>query len=204
LPISYRYVAACSLGTCVYVIGGCNRSERLNTVYFLDIAQQEEGWRLLSPMHYKRGLLAACTNKGLIYVCGGFDGQSRLRSLEVYHPKIDEWRILEEMTTAREGAGLCDYSSMNHRESFDLHCGTWSTCKPMYMRRSGAGCALLGETIYVCGGYGGAEGRGPLHLDSVEAYNTRLDQWTVITSMNVPRCYVGACPLAGKIYVAAG
>lgn len=43
---------------------------------------------------------------GLIYVCGGFDGQSRLRSLEVYHPKIDEWRILEDMTTAREGAGL--------------------------------------------------------------------------------------------------
>nr|CAH8824809.1 unnamed protein product [Trichobilharzia regenti] len=217
LPISYRYVAACSLGTCVYVIGGCNRSERLNTVYFLDIAQQEEGWRLLSPMHYKRGLLAACTNKGLIYVCGGFDGQSRLRSLEVYHPKIDEWRILEEMTTAREGAGLVavddilyclggydGFHLLNSMEAFDLHCGTWSTCKPMYMRRSGAGCALLGETIYVCGGYGGAEGRGPLHLDSVEAYNTRLDQWTVITSMNVPRCYVGACPLAGKIYVAAG
>lgn len=77
-------------------------------------------------------------------------------------------------------------------------------CKPMYMRRSGAGCALLGDTIYVCGGYGGAEGRGPLHLDTVEAYNTRLAQWTLVTSMNMPRCYVGACPLAGKIYVAAG
>ncbi|CAH8472864.1 unnamed protein product [Schistosoma haematobium] len=106
LPISYRYVAACSLGTCVYVIGGFDGNERLNTVYSLDIAQREEGWRLLTPMHYKRGLSAACTNKGLIYVCGGFDGQSRLRSFEVYHPKIDEWRILEEMTTAREGAGL--------------------------------------------------------------------------------------------------
>lgn len=45
-------------------------------------------------------------NSGLIYVCGGFDGQTRLRALEVYHPKIDEWRVLEEMTTAREGAGL--------------------------------------------------------------------------------------------------
>ncbi|CAH8450976.1 unnamed protein product [Schistosoma turkestanicum] len=217
LPISYRYVAACSLGTCVYVIGGFDGNERLNTVYFLDIAQREEGWRLLTPMHYKRGLSAACTNKGLIYVCGGFDGQSRLRSFEVYHPKIDEWRILEEMTTAREGAGLVvvddtlyclggydGFHLLNSMEAFDLHCGTWSVCKPMYMRRSGAGCALLGDTIYVCGGYGGAEGRGPSHLDTVEAYNTWLAQWTLVTSMNVPRCYVGACPLAGKIYVAAG
>ncbi|CAL8071894.1 unnamed protein product [Calicophoron daubneyi] len=217
LPVSYRYVAACSLDTCVYVIGGFDGRERLNTVCMLDIAQREEGWRWLTPMHYKRGLSAACTHKGLIYVCGGFDGQSRLRSLEVYHPKIDEWRILEDMTTAREGAGLVvvdeslyclggydGFHLLNSMEAFDLRRGTWSVCKPMYMRRSGAGCALLGDTIYVCGGYGGAEGRGPLHLDTVEAYNTRLMQWTLVTSLNVPRCYVGACPLAGKIYVAAG
>ncbi|KAF5400004.1 BTB/POZ domain protein [Paragonimus heterotremus] len=217
LPISYRYVAACSLDTCVYVIGGFDGRERLNTVCLLDIAHRDEGWRWLTPMHYKRGLSAACTHKGLIYVCGGFDGQSRLRSLEVYHPKIDEWRILEDMTTAREGAGLVvvddtlyclggydGFHLLNSMEAFDLRCGTWSVCKPMYMRRSGAGCALLGDTVYVCGGYGGAEGRGPLHLDTVEAYNTRLQQWTLVTSMNVPRCYVGACPLGGKIYVAAG
>ncbi|OON21649.1 BTB/POZ domain protein [Opisthorchis viverrini] len=217
LPISYRYVAACSLDTCVYVIGGFDGRERLNTVCLLDIAQREDGWRWLTPMHYKRGLSAACTHKGLIYVCGGFDGQSRLRSLEVYHPKIDEWRILEDMTTSREGAGLVvvddtlyclggydGFHLLNSMEAFDLRRGSWSVCKPMYMRRSGAGCALLGDTIYVCGGYGGAEGRGPLHLDTVEAYNVRLQQWTLVTSMNVPRCYVGACPLAGKIYVAAG
>ncbi|VDP83039.1 unnamed protein product [Schistosoma mattheei] len=52
------------MGTCVYVIGGFDGNERLNTVYSLDIAQREEGWRLLTPMHYKRGLSAACTNKG--------------------------------------------------------------------------------------------------------------------------------------------
>nr|VZI35006.1 unnamed protein product [Spirometra erinaceieuropaei] len=217
LPISYRYVAACSLGTCVYVIGGFDGGERLNTVGLLDVAQRERGWRWLTPMHYKRGLSAACTHQGLIYVCGGFDGQTRLRALEVYHPKIAEWRILEEMSTAREGAGLvvaddCLYclggydgfQLLNSMEAYDLRRGTWSMCKPMYMRRSGAGCAVLGDNIYVCGGYGGAEGRGPLHLDTVESFNTRLCQWTLVSSMNVPRCYVGACQLAGRIYVAAG
>lgn len=82
-------------------------------------------------MHYKRGLASACAHKGLIYVCGGFDGQNRLASLEVrlkkpfvdrsitahllarvcflmqvYHPAINEWRLLDDMSTAREGAGL--------------------------------------------------------------------------------------------------
>ncbi|CDI97278.2 kelch protein 12 [Echinococcus multilocularis] len=217
LPISYRYVAACSLGTCVYVIGGFDGGERLNTVGLLDVAQREDGWRWLAPMHYKRGLSAACTHKGLIYVCGGFDGQTRLRALEVYHPKIDEWRVLEEMTTAREGAGLVvaddtlfclggydGFQLLNSMEAFDLRRGTWSQCKPMYMRRSGAGCAVIVDTLYVCGGYGGPEGRGPLHLDTVEAYNTRLTQWTLVANMNVPRCYVGACQLAGRVYVAAG
>uniref|UniRef100_A0A5K3F4Y7 BTB domain-containing protein n=1 Tax=Mesocestoides corti TaxID=53468 RepID=A0A5K3F4Y7_MESCO len=217
LPISYRYVAACSLGTCVYVIGGFDGNDRLNTVGLLDVAQREDGWRWLAPMHYKRGLSAACTHKGLIYVCGGFDGQTRLRSLEVYHPKIDEWRVLEEMNTAREGAGLVvaddtlyclggydGFQLLDSMEAFDLRRGTWMQCKPMYMRRSGAGCAVIVDTLYVCGGYGGAEGRGPLHLDTVEAYNTRLAQWTLVASMNVPRCYVGACQLAGRVYVAAG
>ncbi|KAM7535370.1 hypothetical protein Aperf_G00000104447 [Anoplocephala perfoliata] len=217
LPISYRYVAACSLGTCVYVIGGFDGGERLNTVGLLDVAQREDGWRWLAPMHYKRGLSAACTHKGLIYVCGGFDGQTRLRALEVYHPKIDEWRVLEEMTTAREGAGLVvaddtlfclggydGFQLLNSMEAFDLRRGTWSQCKPMYMRRSGAGCAVIVDTLYVCGGYGGPEGRSPLHLDTVEAYNTRLAQWTLVANMNVPRCYVGACQLAGRVYVAAG
>ncbi|VEL14893.1 unnamed protein product [Protopolystoma xenopodis] len=64
LPISYRYVAACSLGTCVYVIGGFDGSERLNTVGVLDIAQRDDGWRWLASMHYKRGLSAACTHRG--------------------------------------------------------------------------------------------------------------------------------------------
>lgn len=74
----------------------------------------------------------------------------------------------------------------------------------MYMRRSGAGCAVVNDTIYVCGGYGGSDGRGPVHLESVEAYNVRMGQWTMITNMHVPRCYVGACQLAGRIFVAAG
>jgi len=42
----------------------------------------------------------------LIYVCGGFDGSSRLASTECYDEKTDVWTIGEDMHVGREGAGL--------------------------------------------------------------------------------------------------
>lgn len=63
----------------------------------------------------------------------------------------------------------------------------------------GAGIAVINDTIYVCGGYDGAA-----HLSSVECFNVRTSHWTTIAHMNIPRCYVGACVLKGKLYVVAG
>jgi len=63
----------------------------------------------------------------------------------------------------------------------------------------GAGVAVITDTIYVCGGYDGAN-----HLVSVESYNVCTGHWTAVTNMNIPRCYVGACVLKGKLYVVAG
>ena len=63
----------------------------------------------------------------------------------------------------------------------------------------GAGVAVINDTIYVCGGYDGSN-----HLASVESYNTRMGQWSTVVSMCIPRCYVGACVLKGKLYVVAG
>lgn len=42
----------------------------------------------------------------MIYVCGGFDGSSRLASTECYDEKTDVWTIGEDMHVGREGAGL--------------------------------------------------------------------------------------------------
>jgi len=63
----------------------------------------------------------------------------------------------------------------------------------------GAGIAVINDTIFVCGGYDGAN-----HLASVECYNVRTGHWSTVNSMNIPRCYVGACVLKGRLYVVAG
>ena len=63
----------------------------------------------------------------------------------------------------------------------------------------GAGVAVVNDMIFVCGGYDGST-----HLKSVECLNVRTGQWSNVTSMNIPRCYVGACVLQGKLFVVAG
>ncbi|PAA76163.1 hypothetical protein BOX15_Mlig020954g1 [Macrostomum lignano] len=217
LPKRYRYVAAAAIKSTIYAIGGFDGRERLNAVSCLDLQDPSPGWRSITPMRHKRGLSAAASYQGRIFVCGGFDGSVRLRSLEVYDPKIDEWRLLQDMATPREGAGLLVADNalfcmggydgahlLSSMERYDPKRGNWSHCEPMRMRRSGSGCAVVADTIYVCGGYGGADGQQPVHLDSVEAYHIRQGQWSSIVCMNIPRCYVGACHLNGKIFVAAG
>lgn len=46
------------------------------------------------------------TSTDMIYVAGGFDGSRRHTSMERYDPNIDQWSMLGDMQTAREGAGL--------------------------------------------------------------------------------------------------
>ena len=68
-----------------------------------------------------------------------------------------------------------------------------------YIGVLGAGVAVIADTIYVCGGYDGAN-----HLVSVESFNVCTGHWSIVSNMNIPRCYVGACVLKGKLYVVAG
>ena len=56
-------------------------------------------------MNSKRiGVGVAVVNR-LLYAVGGFDGQNRLRSVELYNPEKDEWQYVAPMNTTRSGAG---------------------------------------------------------------------------------------------------
>uniref|UniRef100_A0AAQ4S1H1 BTB domain-containing protein n=1 Tax=Gasterosteus aculeatus aculeatus TaxID=481459 RepID=A0AAQ4S1H1_GASAC len=142
----------------------------------------------------------------------GTTRRRRHTSMERYDPNIDQWSMLGDMQTAREGAGLVVASGLiyclggydglnilNSVERYDPHTGHWTSVTPMATKRSGAGVALLNDHIYVVGGFDGVS-----HLDSVEVYNIRTDYWTTVASMTTPRCYVGATVLRGRLYAIAG
>lgn len=65
----------------------------------------------------------------------------------------------------------------------------------MHCRRCYVSVAELNGFIYAIGGYDGHN-----RLNTVERYNPKTNQWTIITPMNMQRSDASACTLKGKIY----
>lgn len=66
---------------------------------------------------------------------------------------------------------------------------------PMHTRRCYVSVAELRGLIYAIGGYDGHN-----RLSTVERYNPKTNQWTVITPMNMQRSDASACTLKERIY----
>jgi kelch-like protein 18 len=43
---------------------------------------------------------------GLLYACGGYDGSTFLRSVEVYDPRIKKWNMIASMSVTRSRVAL--------------------------------------------------------------------------------------------------
>lgn len=66
----------------------------------------------------------------MIYVAGGFDGSRRHTSMERYDPNIDQWSMLGDMQTAREGAGLVVASGLIYCLGMEKSCLFYLTVIP--------------------------------------------------------------------------
>ncbi|CAF2210732.1 unnamed protein product [Rotaria magnacalcarata] len=207
-----RYAAAAAIGKRLYVVGGYDGRQRMNSVECLDLSQENATWQPVASLTYRRALPGVCVHQNLIYVCGGFDGSSRLASTECYDEKTDVWTIGEDMHVGREGAGLVSIgdhlyciggydglSLLQTVEKYDINLGRWSQMAPMLTPRSGAGCATIDHYIFACGGFDGT-----IHLSSVERYDSQTNQWTNVTSMSIRRCYCGSAFIRGRIAVIGG
>merc|ERR1712100_315392 len=88
---------------------------------------------------------------GRLYVCGGFDGQDRLSSLERFDPMRECWESLPDMSTRRTGAatvalkdkvyvcgGFDGVQRLNTAERFNVQMQVWEQLTPMSTRRAGA------------------------------------------------------------------
>lgn len=66
----------------------------------------------------------------------------------------------------------------------------------MNIRRSAVGAAVLGNKIYVIGGYDGNSS-----LNSVECYDPEMNQWKFVASMSTLRSAAGVTTLNGECKV---
>ena len=58
-------------------------------------------WERCQPMKTSRSRVGVTVVNGLLYAIGGFDGQSRLSTVEVYNPETDTWARVSSMNSQR-------------------------------------------------------------------------------------------------------
>lgn len=143
---------------------------------------------------------------------GGHNGLQRVRSVERYDPKHNQWTQLPQMNLARSDAsatvfegriyiagGLNDQVMENSVEMFNPTDNSWTFIQPMSSARTSFSLCAYGNCLYALGGNNGFE-----RLATVEKYDFLTRLWTQVESMVSRRSTFTACVLEDRLYVIGG
>ncbi|XP_078274655.1 kelch-like protein 24 isoform X2 [Rhinoraja longicauda] len=172
-------------------------------------------WYERAAMNVARSELGLAMLDGLVFAVGGWEGSSRLASIECYNPSVNAWRFLASMKMAvtspavvafggllyvAGGAVLEDGDGMNLVQVYNPKCDSWSEVAPMQIPRSGSVACILHGKIYVIGGWHASTE----NTNKVEQYDPRTNTWTMCAPMNERRYRPGVAVVDGTIYVMGG
>lgn len=107
----------------VYAIGGYDgpKAKFLKECEVYDVSKDE--WDMIAPMNVAKCAFAASKlSDHEIFVCGGFDGENRVNSMEIYDSIKNTWTLLEDTLPARLSNSAC--CSINDFEAVILGGGT--------------------------------------------------------------------------------
>uniref|UniRef100_A0A8C9NXH1 Kelch like family member 12 n=1 Tax=Spermophilus dauricus TaxID=99837 RepID=A0A8C9NXH1_SPEDA len=196
------------------VVGGFGSQQSpIDVVEKYDPKTQE--WSFLPSITRKRRYVASVSLHDRIYVIGGYDGRSRLSSVECLDSTADEdgvWYSVAPMNVRRGLAGATTLGDMIYvsggfdgsrrhtsMERYDPNIDQWSMLGDMQTAREGAGLVVASGVIYCLGGYDGLN-----ILNSVEKYDPHTGHWTNVTPMATKRSGAGVALLNDHIYVVGG
>jgi len=199
----------------VYCIGGVIDGDWENPtdrVFQLDLTQNVWQWNLQKPMLEKRRLFGATVFGESLVVAGGWNGSSRLNSVEVYDVKRYEWRRISSMKCHRNGhalvaagwslyalGGWTERKNISFSvEKLDHIDANWTEVKSMIIPRTRFAAVQHNGFIYALGG------QGELAAQTSEKYDPIVDQWSFIESMSIPREQRAAYVFENKIIVVGG
>lgn len=179
----------------IVVVGGYAGWRALNTVQKYDFVTKQ--WQVIEHMRKRRwGGLALGTDHG-IFVSGGCDHGSVLKSAELYSIKRRQWYTLCSMQTPRcnfagavlgnkvivagGGSGFYFNSAMRSVELFDGVKGNWTFLPPMKNRRYGCSAVIRNGLFIVLGG---CDEMGQ-DVDDVEVLNEKTREWSLMAPLPV-------------------
>ncbi|XP_023601241.1 kelch-like protein 18 isoform X6 [Myotis lucifugus] len=217
-----------SIAGLIYAVGGLNSAanfyagDSLNVVEVFDPLANR--WEKCHPMTTARSRVGVAVVNGLLYAIGGYDGQLRLSTVEVYNPETDtwaragsmnskrRWTVVTPMSSSRSAAGVTVFEGriyvsgghdglqiFNSVEHYNHHTATWHPAAGMLNKRCRHGAASLGSRMFVCGGYDGSG-----FLSSAEVYSAAADQWCLLVPMLTRRSRVSLVASCGRLYAVGG
>eukprot|EP00929_Paragymnodinium_shiwhaense_P119037 TRINITY_DN90923_c0_g1_i1.p1 TRINITY_DN90923_c0_g1~~TRINITY_DN90923_c0_g1_i1.p1 ORF type:complete len:471 (-),score=97.60 TRINITY_DN90923_c0_g1_i1:428-1840(-) len=205
----------------IFVCGG--RSQNVSTSLSLGHVERYSPltgtWEAVTPMRQRREGSSAGVLEGKLYVCGGFNGEATMQSveclnlLEMISKKDIQWQSVAPMLACREGACngvvsgrlyVCGGSNGRGQhfcssERYDPSTDAWEEFSSMTERRAWTTAGVLGAKLYVCGGYDGHK-----LLSSAERFDVVKGCWEAISPMLERRSGASASTVAGKLYVCGG
>ena len=199
---------------CLLVVGG-QAPKAIRQCEYLDFGRCK--WAELPPggeLPSRRCRSGIAVLNGLIYAIGGFNGQIRVRTVDVYDPKLNSWTQAASLEARRSTLGAAVLNGLLYAVGgFDGTIGlqsaevysplarSWRPIASMSTRRSSVAVAALGGLLYAVGGYDGASRQC---LASVEAYCPATDSWRAVADMSQRRSGAGVGVLEGRRLYAIG
>jgi len=194
------------------VIGG-QAPKAIKECEFYDF-DSESWYSLPSELPTRRCRMGVVVLDGIVYCVGGFNGSSRVRTVDSYDPQTGRWAACPAMDARRStlGLGVLDRKivavggfdgtiGLSSAEVFDPVTGVWNPIGTMSTRRSSVGVCSLNNLLYAIGGYDGGSRQC---LSSVECYDPVTDTWSLVPDMSMRRSGAGVGVLDGRLIVCGG
>uniref|UniRef100_K3X0L2 BTB domain-containing protein n=1 Tax=Globisporangium ultimum (strain ATCC 200006 / CBS 805.95 / DAOM BR144) TaxID=431595 RepID=K3X0L2_GLOUD len=148
-----------------------------------------------------------------IFVIGGFNGPSALKTVEYLDFHTNEWFAAANMLEKRSYSGVvvsdqnkifviggtCSSRHLKSMEMYDPERNTWTVMPPMRRARSYLGSAYSNGYIYVVGGFNGMS-----HLNSVERFDVQNQTWEEVQPLGIGRSGLAVVAMNGHIYAIGG
>ncbi|KAL4239391.1 hypothetical protein ACF0H5_000208 [Mactra antiquata] len=214
LPFAISKHGIVSSGDYMYLAGGeFPDGSASRSMWRFD--QNLDQWMEMIPMNMARSELGMAMLNGHIYAIGGWDGSSRLDSVERYDPVLNTWTFIPPMKIALTspavvalkgylyvtgGAVLEDGDGIDLVQCYNPRLDMWVDRPNMQIARSGSASCVLNGLLYVIGGWHASTE----NTNKVECYDPERNEWTHKAPMLERRYRPGVAVIGNKIYVCGG
>ena len=190
LPQPVSGGVALSDGSFLYLFGGWNGSDYLDTAYVYNPG--EESWRPLTTMSQARAFATGQFMTGQLYIVGGFDGDQEVDTCEFFDPTVSQWFDCPPLLLPRGssasvavlnklyviGGGLDDGREVAYSEQYDPITETWQVVNTPLLAETpvwiGPGVANVENRIFVFGGQRNGDITADTYIYSPFVYRTFL------------------------------